>query len=631
MKEDQINQAISDYLLTVDTSYALMISGKWGCGKTFYWKKNISPETILKTKSVNDTEGVKYYKSIYISLYGVENIEEISKRIFLELIPKTGNSKASSIIKTIGGKMVSAASNFFSLGDLSLNIDEIKDIYDLKNCVITFDDLERIGGEIEQLDKVLGFINYLSEHDNIKVLLLTNEDELVARFEDKWSKTKEKIVNQTIPFSVNYDNIINGIVDSFKRFEDYHKFLKENSDLIFKAFDKSESNNLRTLKYSLERFLKLFDLFYKNNEQEFITTYGRNLLYYSMVISYELKKGHIDKNDEFEIATLSGDSISQMEMLEHLFKNNTQRNNQEKEKEKSKKEIYQEDFINRYYKGNEQIINLKLLFDFIITGLYDDLLVIALKENYLPKDNEVAPHQDVLNKLQHFIINGISQKELNSGIKSVLSYAISGEYHIMYYPIIYDFFLNLDKQKIYQGPSISKVKNLLIKGIEKANEKEINRTEIPFIEENWGEPPTQDYDIRIKFKALREKNTEKKNIIVAKDFLEKLENSPEKAVDIIFNTNGHTAINPLFKYLPIGRLTNAIIGLDNLYLIEFNHRIGNRFKYSSQTIHEEMDMLKKLLSHLIKYKDSRSTYDLKLYHIDFLIRNLTKITTPNTQ
>lgn len=629
MKEDQINQAISDYLLTAVTSYALMISGKWGCGKTFYYKKYISPDTILKTKSVNDKEGEKNYKSIYISLYGVENVEEISKRIFLELIPKTGDSKAAGILRTIGGKMVSAASNFFNLGDLNLKIEEIKDIYDLKNCVITFDDLERIGGDIEQLDKVLGFINYLSEHDNIKILLLTNENELVERFGDKWSKTKEKIVNQTIPFSVNYDNIINGIIGSFKQFDNYFNFLKTNSDLIFKAFGRSKSDNLRTLKYSLERFLKLFDLFYKSKEDEFITSYGRNLLYYTMVISFELKKGKIDKDDEFEISTLTRDSISQMEMLEHLLRSNQQRSSQENEKQKSQKELYQEDFIRRYYKGDEQIINLKLLFDFVITGLYDSELVLALKKNYLPKDNEAAPHEEILNKVQRYVVNGISQTELNDGIKKILSYASLGKYHIMYYPIIFDLILNLDKQKVYQGIAIPKMKRLLNKGTEKANEKEINRTEIPFIEEHWGEPPTKDYDLRKKFKSLRDKNAEQKDKFVANEFIEKLKDSPQEAMDIIFKPPGHTAINPLFKHLSIVKLIKTILRLNNYYLIEFNHRIGNRFKYSSPTINEEMETLKEMLARLISYKDSRKTYDLKLFHVEYLIRNLTEITTPN--
>ena len=261
MKEEQINQAISDYLLIANTTYALLIDGKWGCGKTYYWNNTISPEIISKTNSINDYKKDKKYKSIYISLYGIENVEEISKRIFLELLPKTGESKAAGILSTIGSKMVSVASNFFSLGDLNLDIEDIKNIYDLKNTVITFDDIERITGDVTILEKILGFINYLSEHDGIKIILLTNENELKKKFGDNWLKTKEKIISQTLPFKIAYDDIIVNLIESFSEFQKYYEFLKNNIEIIKKAFYKSETDNLRTLKYSLERFFKLFRLF----------------------------------------------------------------------------------------------------------------------------------------------------------------------------------------------------------------------------------------------------------------------------------------------------------------------------------------------------------------------------------
>lgn len=630
MIENQINQAIEDYLLTEDTSYALMISGKWGCGKTFYWKNTISPEIIKKTKSVNDTDNAKFYRPIYISLYGIEYVEEISKRIFLEMIPKTGNSKASGILKIIGCKMVSSASSFFNLSDLSLDIDEIKTIYDLKNYVISFDDIERIGGDINLLNKILGFINYLSEHDSIKVLLITNEDELNEKFKKKWKKSKEKIVNQTVPFSVDYDNIIIRLIDTFNKFQDYHKFLTENSSLVIKAFKLSDSNNLRTVKYSLERFLKLFQLFYKNNEHEFIKTYGRNLLYYTMVISFELKKGKIDKEDKFEVSSLSGDLLSQKRLMEIMLNSNSQTNSQQEKIKKSKKEEYQKIFIDTYYNDGEQIINLKTFFDFIISGLYGDNLIASLKDNYLPKDSAIAPHEEILDKLQSFKINGMSQIEFNDGLKKVISYSMNGEYHIKFYPIIYDLLVILDKQKLYQGPPLTKIKAQLLKGISKANKIEANRKEASYVEESWGESPSNDYDVRKKCKKLIEQNLETKNKAIAKDFLVKLCEAPMNAIDIIYNPNNIIEIKPLFKYIPITKLSKVIIRLDNKSLIELNCRINKRFEISSQnTKLQEKHALDKLLKLLSQYIKLRKSCDLKLFHIEFLIRNLAAILKKN--
>ncbi len=626
MKEKQVKQAILDYLLTKNTSYALMISGKWGCGKTYHWKNVLSPEIIEKTKNLNTSDKNKNYRSIYISLYGIENIEEISKRLFLELIPKSGKSKAAGIIKTVGSKMISSASSFFNLGDLNLDINDIKSIYDLSSCVITFDDLERISGDNELLDKILGFINYLSEHDSIKVILLTNENELIAKFEDKWTKTKEKIVNQTIPFSVNYEAIIESIIESFKQFKSYHKFLVENKSIIQKAFNLSETTNLRTLKYSLERFLKLFGLFENNNETEFIRDYGKNLLYYTMIISFEHKKGFIDKDDKFEISSLSPHSMSEKQMTESILRLSSP-SNSISEPEKSEEEEYRSNFIDRYYKDGEQIINLKILFDFIITGLYDQNLIRSLKENYIPKDTDEAPQLAVLNPIHSYVLNGMSQKELITSIDQVLSYAVNGEYHIMYYPIIYDLFQRMNLDKVYQTIPLKRIKYILLKGINTAYKNEINRKHVPFAEDHWGEPPTKDYDIRIRFKELWKQNKEYCDKLKAKAFLEKLEDQPMEAIDLIYKYNGHTDINPIFKYLPITRLTKTIFNLDNKALIELNHRLKERFNYASnEMLTNEKDSLIKLLSKLKLYVKKRKTYDLKVFHIEYLIRNLTNIT-----
>lgn len=33
---EKLNEIVIDYLKVKDTDYALMINGKWGCGKTYY-------------------------------------------------------------------------------------------------------------------------------------------------------------------------------------------------------------------------------------------------------------------------------------------------------------------------------------------------------------------------------------------------------------------------------------------------------------------------------------------------------------------------------------------------------------------------------------------------------------------
>jgi len=634
MKEEQINQAISDYLLIANTTYALLIDGKWGCGKTYYWNNTISPEIISKTNSINDYKKDKKYKSIYISLYGIENVEEISKRIFLELLPKTGESKAAGILSTIGSKMVSVASNFFSLGDLNLDIEDIKNIYDLKNTVITFDDIERITGDVTILEKILGFINYLSEHDGIKIILLTNENELKKKFGDNWLKTKEKIISQTLPFKIAYDDIIVNLIESFSEFQKYYEFLKNNIEIIKKAFYKSETDNLRTLKYSLERFFKLFRLFQIENELDFIIEHGKHILYYTLVISFEHKKGIIDMEDKYEMSTLDSNMFSQKNLLRHLRQNPLYETSKETEPEKElseeqqflkEKDSYQEEFHDRYFSENEHIVNNKSLFEFIITGLYEKSLVYILKSIYIPQINEVAPQVKLLEMLFSYSNNGLSQLELNKGIKKVLELSKKGEYHIMYYPIIYDLFHQFDELNLLQYKTIDDIKKILLKGIVKANKIDGNNNEVLFVEEHWGEKAPRDNDLREKYMELADSNKTKKLKVEAILFLRNLNESPKKSFEFLYSYNEINNIEPLFSFIPNGKLIKAIIKLNNKDIIEFNKRIERRYRtVSPKLLKMEKVAFENIVVKLQEYFESRKTYDLKLYHLQKTITIIKK-------
>ena len=75
--EDLI-ESILDYIRSDYTDYAIMINGEWGSGKTYFWNHKIRPK--IENMSVNG----RRLTPIYMSLYGISNLEEISKKIFIE-------------------------------------------------------------------------------------------------------------------------------------------------------------------------------------------------------------------------------------------------------------------------------------------------------------------------------------------------------------------------------------------------------------------------------------------------------------------------------------------------------------------------------------------------------------------
>lgn len=62
---DNIAKFLDGYMRNPDPQYAVMLTGCWGCGKTFFvnkWLKTIE-------KADDDREEVIYLKPIYVSVY----------------------------------------------------------------------------------------------------------------------------------------------------------------------------------------------------------------------------------------------------------------------------------------------------------------------------------------------------------------------------------------------------------------------------------------------------------------------------------------------------------------------------------------------------------------------------------
>ena len=71
---EDLVESILDYIRSDYTDYAIMINGEWGSGKTYFWNNKI------RNKIENMHINGKQYTTIYMSLYGISNLEEISKK-----------------------------------------------------------------------------------------------------------------------------------------------------------------------------------------------------------------------------------------------------------------------------------------------------------------------------------------------------------------------------------------------------------------------------------------------------------------------------------------------------------------------------------------------------------------------
>ena len=334
-KLEDLVESILDYIRADYTDYAIMINGEWGSGKTYFWDHKIKPK--IESMQANG----KRLTAIYMSLYGISNLEEISKKIFIE----TTQLMDKNLKKYMDGSGVANIpeyaktgldmANFFGVTQNGNQIDYAQ-FFTTDDKVLCFDDLER--ANVDVID-ILGYINNFVEHDHIKTIIICNEKELstklknsnlemktfiatylldkenkltmktdkpmVERIRDTieyvfdkandYERIKEKLIGETFEYAPKFDYIINGILMRYENNADLIRFLRENTGLIISTFNKSGTRNLRILKHALNDFKKIYEMVnksYPNTNHRVMQT----MLIFTIAISFEIKAGKITKD-----------------------------------------------------------------------------------------------------------------------------------------------------------------------------------------------------------------------------------------------------------------------------------------------------------------------------------------------
>lgn len=251
-----ISKYLSDYMHNPDPQYAVMLKGKWGCGKSFFVNKWIKEYT-------NAGEGVSL-KPIYVSLYGLKDTSQITEAIDRVLHPLLYSKGAELTKKLLGiaGKVVLKTSfdvNKDGSEDISLDatLDSLslllsKDINILGNKLIIFDDLERC---LIDMKLLLGYINSFAEHGSCHVILVGDETRVVSRWKKTLIEFKEKTVGREFEIMPDVDDAITCFLHGYIPSDEW---LQNQKALITDIFHATECNNLRILRQCLYDFNGLY-------------------------------------------------------------------------------------------------------------------------------------------------------------------------------------------------------------------------------------------------------------------------------------------------------------------------------------------------------------------------------------
>lgn len=311
MTTTELNKYIKHYLEKDKTHTAIMLTGEWGSGKTYYVENVLTPFLKENGKS----------RCIVISLYGLETISDISKNIYMELRMKAleKESEVWAAGKLIAKTVAKGAAGVFGI-DVSMSEDDLQKLYssvDLSGKLLVFEDLERSGIE---LVKLLGYVNNLVERDGIKVLLVANENEILHKVPEtfnfnftklrsdqsegseeeknrnsisegvqKYLKIKEKTISDTIYFESDYCEAVKNIVDTFdnpklqKIVGDETDGIKELASMVKGCCHK----NFRTFIFATQKTADIFERLDGNYDKDFLEGIYYGIIHFSARIKAE--------------------------------------------------------------------------------------------------------------------------------------------------------------------------------------------------------------------------------------------------------------------------------------------------------------------------------------------------------
>ncbi len=294
MTYQELNQYILHYLTEDKTKSAIMLTGPWGTGKSYYIQNELKP--FLEKKENGG------HSCVIVSLYGLKDTAEISKSIYLGTRMKflTAASEKSTTVTFAGETIIKGIAGAFGV-DLSVSERSLKRLYasvNLTGKLVVLEDLERSGIDILE---VLGYVNNLVEQDGVKVLLVANEEEIIkyelgnkvigrrkkeeieeeieeekrlheafdvpfenkgeivqCRLSEDYLRLKEKTISDTIEFKEDYQTAIREIVQMFDN-ETLNKFSTvESIKDILDIMSHCRSYNLRSFIFACQKTNDIF-------------------------------------------------------------------------------------------------------------------------------------------------------------------------------------------------------------------------------------------------------------------------------------------------------------------------------------------------------------------------------------
>ena len=532
VNNNEITKAVDNYIQTHIYHYALMINGKWGCGKTHYVTKELIPHLRKSGKDVN-----------YISLYGINSVDDISQRLCIQSIKDKIGKKDDAFdtkFAQITSVLLSAATKV-GLSKISVDSSSVEELiskipnYD--NNVIVFDDLERCNCDINE---VLGYINNFVEHSDASVIIVANEDEIgncqydrnpelqmlvalntsldvavdqtvddylertilgnqkqrnnnsfslsqleqrkkaVFHSNEKYKRIKEKVIGHTIEYKPNLEEIFPAIInDKVLNQHVLHDALLSVSSELIGIAESEQHFNLRTFQFFIEKAVTIFQIignqYSKLHKTVLLYTYNSAIRHMKGIKmpAWEGDYGHLTTDSKYLTNPVFGfkfvDELVYKDIVDSEYTNHVLEDYEKLIEKEGKLSNDPYQLINEWYLHSDEELNSWLE---------------QMANNILEGKYSTALFTSIIKKIAQLYSYGIMVDSCDAVFEAVVNYIDSAD-PVDIDELEHEHFLPEGEIALQKYKEMTEKVGTRIKEIKKASEKQLYENAIEDIEK-WG-------------------------------------------------------------------------------------------------------------------------------------------------
>lgn len=600
MESKYIEDIFIDYLATKDTSYAILINGTWGSGKTYFWKNTL-------TKHCENAK----LKPVYLSLNGINKIETLDYQLKIKLIPFLNklDVKKSASIGTFSKNILSTVIKAKWDIDAEKMLKDVEiDLNLFSDNVVCFDDLERCK---IPLSEVLGYVNDYVEHKNLKVIFLSHEKEN----DNKYNEIKEKVIGRVLNFKNNLIETLPFLFEKYKSTnKDFYDFLHIKKEYIYNLLIEYKEENLRNIAFYIDNLSRIFPILKTHND------YSDEVLLFALIITIEFKTGKLTSNDyqDFKGYENINSAFALFNFSTPEGRNFWNEKIDENENPKSDLEVFYDMYLT---KNIDNYFFYPSIYQFLLTGYLDkNKLTDELKSRY----PEVIPNEIIaFRKVLNHGFRQLPNNEFKELCKEVFEYSKSGKFEIYDYLQISRWLNFFSKNKLIDL-TIEEIREAIKLGIEISKEREETNKSVYDSIFHFKEKDEDSFVYDLIKEVHETIEAKKENIKVNKLILALKENNIN-TIDETFKE--YQIRKELFEHLKSDELFDTLKIIENTTLTAFILELESRYNFSNAKdyLSNDFDFLDELNTYINEYLKDKTEHNVQDFLLTELSEKITKI------